>query len=512
MGPPGYVRRVVARCHRLAARTPWYALGIALGLPACASDAVLGDYPPSTCDFAEPPADVNNALLLVSTFWTDDEERKALDVLTRHVPPEYNYQPLQMRTRVDSQLSLRAAFDDGSLPDVFQANAGSDVLRWVSKRDPGASAVCELDRLSRTFDWERTYFPESLRPATCHGHLYALPVGIHRLNVLFYNKELFETLAQEARVKGEVLRDPSSLQSPQDLLEEVERVARLGRELELGDDFVPLAIGAQDEWPLTVVAFENVLLGLGTGAYDTLWRGRLQVPDDVLQRELVSSLKTMVAYLRSLVALNPMDESVGWQDAIRQVGDGKALFTVTGDWGWAQLDEAQTERVATVPFPGTSRTFVYTPDSFAVPREDKSGYRALTFLDGVIADKPTLLEFSKVKHSIPPRRDFATSELGSASLRESYQQFRDCSEGTSDCELVLAVSGLSPPPGEDDCFDDIDALLTLAVTGSLPPPPNGETPSRECDASLPTDREDAEAAMIDLLLRIARQPFAADCR
>jgi glucose/mannose transport system substrate-binding protein len=473
---------------------------------------VLGDYPPSTCDFAEPPADVNNALLWVSTFWTDDEEKKALDVLTRHVPPEYNYQPLQMRTRVDSQLSLRAAFDEGRLPDVFQANAGSDVLRWVSKRDPEASAVCELDRLSRTFDWERTYFPESLRPATCHGHLYALPVGIHRLNVLFFNKELFERLAQQARSKGEVLRDPSSLQSPQDLLAELERVAQLGRELELGDDFVPFAIGAQDEWPLTVVAFENVLLGLGKDAYHTLWQGELQVPDDSRQRELVRSLKDMVAYLRSLVELNPMDKNLSWQDALRQVGDGKALFTVTGDWGWAQLDEAQTERVGTVPFPGTSQTFVYTPDSFAVPREDdKSGYRARTFLDSVIADKPTLLEFSKVKHSIPPRRDFATSQLGSASLRESYQQFRDCSDGTSDCEPVLAVSGLSPPPGEDDCFDDIDALLTLAVTGSLPPP-NPDTLPRECDAPLPTDREDAEAAMIDLLLRIASQPFAPDCR
>lgn len=451
-------------------------------------------------------------LLWVSTFWTDDEEQKALEVLRENVPPQYNYKPLEMSTRVDSQLSLKAAFKEGRLPDVFQANAGSDVLRWVSKRAPDAREVCELDPLSRAFDWEGTYFPESLRPASCHGHLYALPVGIHRLNVLFYNRELFTLLARQALVHGEVLREPSALQSPEELLAELEQVGRLARELDLGSDFVPLAIGAENVWPLTVVGFENVLLGLGKDAYQTLWQGGLRTKDDQRKEELVRSLEDMVSYLRSLFELASLDVRVSWQDAVRKVGEGRALFTVTGDWGWAQLDETQAARVETTAFPGTSKSFVYTPDSFAVPRElKKSGFRARAFLDSVVADKQTLLDFSKVKHSIPPRRDFEQEELEPPTLRESYQQFKDCSGGSPDCELLLAVSGLSPPPGEDDCFDDIDALLTLAVTGSLPPP-DPEAPPRECRDPLPTERGAAKDRLFDLLLGIAAHPFAEDCR
>jgi ABC-type glycerol-3-phosphate transport system substrate-binding protein len=497
MSPSGFVRRGATRWLRVVANPYWLVVGAALALPACASDASLGEYAPSTCDFEEPPSDLNNVLLFVSTFWTDTEEQKALDVLTASIPDEYNYQPLGMQTRADSQLSLEAAFEERRLPDVFQANAGSDVLRWVTQRPPEASAVCELDRLSSAFGWQSQYFPESLEPATCRGHLYALPIGIHKLNVLFFNRELFTRLQKQAERQGEVLREPSALETPEELLEELAQVARLGRELELGNDFVPLAIGAQDDgWPLTVLAFENVLLGQGKEAYRTLWRGGLQSDDGRRRTALVDSLEGMVGYLRALVDISPVDPALSWQDAVRKVGSGRALFTVTGDWGWAQLDESQAARVETVPFPGTSKSFVYTPDSFAVPRElRKSGYRARTFLESVVASKTTLLEFSHVKHSIPPRRGVLPEDFTTPSLLKTYEEFRDCSDGASDCELVLAVSGLGPPPGADDGFDDLDALLTLAVTGDVP-----------------GDRERAEQELVDLLLRIGEQAFAADCR
>jgi glucose/mannose transport system substrate-binding protein len=513
MGPLGHVRRAVARRHPLVLKPHWLVVSVALCHLACASDAVLGDYTPSTCDFAEPPSNVSNTLLWVSTFWTaDEEEKKALEVLKSDVPSSYNYQDLEMKTRVASQVNLTAAFVEQRLPDVFQANAGSDVLRWVNAREPESSAVCELDRLAVANDWHRAYFPESLAPASCQGHLYALPVGIHKLNVLFFNRELFDQLKQQAATHGQELREPSLLKRPEELLDLLEQVAALAVELGLGEDFVPFALGAQDEWPLTVIAFENVLLGLGQGAYQTLWRGGLANADPQLRKDLTQSLRSMVQYLRRLVELNPADVTVSWQAAIKKVGDGKALFTVTGDWGWAQLDEAQTARVQTVAFPGTAKTFVYTPDSFAVPRElEKNGFPARAFLDGVVANEKTVLNFAHVKHSIPARRDIDVEDLHIPALRAAYQEFKDCSDRTSDCDLLLAVSGLGPPPGSADCFDDIDALLTLAVTGSLPPK-DPKAPPRVCDTQLPAGGEPAEKEMIRMLLDIAERSFAAECR
>jgi glucose/mannose transport system substrate-binding protein len=415
-----------------------------------------------------------------------------------------------MKTRVASQVNLTAAFVEQRLPDVFQANAGSDVLRWVDAHDPESSAVCPLDRLAVAHDWEGKYFPESLVPGSCQGHLYALPVGIHKLNVLFFNRELFDRLQAQAALHGQSLREPSGLATPEDLLDELAKVAALAPELGLGDDFVPFALGAQDEWPLTVLAFENVLLGLGKPAYRTLWNGGLAKGDS--EATLKTSLRSMLQYLRRLVALNPADVTVSWQAALRKVGDGKALFTVTGDWGWAQLDEAQAGRVQTVAFPGTAKTFVYTPDSFAVPRElGKNGFPARAFLSGVVANERTLLDFSHVKRSIPARRDIELTELRIPSLRDTYQEFKECSDRASDCEPMLAVSGLGPPPGSTDCFDDIDALLTLAVTGELPPK-DPKDPPRVCDTRLPEGGAPAEEELIRMLLAIAASSFASDCR
>jgi hypothetical protein len=165
-------------------------------------------------------------------------------------------------------------------------------------------------------------------------------------------------------------------------------------------------------------------------------------------------------------------------------------------------------------FPGTAGTFVYTPDSFAVPRElKKSGFPAHSFLHDVVEAKDALIEFSNAKHSIPPRSDLSDSEveaLTSESLRSTYRQFKSCNESAEACKLLLAVSGLGPPPGTDPCFDEIDALLTYAVTGSAPP--EELLDARSCAEPFPRSSAEAESRLIELLLVIGKRGFAADCR
>jgi hypothetical protein len=259
------------------------------------------------------------------------------------------------------------------------------------------------------------------------------------------------------------------------------------------------------------MAFENVLLGLQHDAYETLWMGGLEDDADGARAlELESSLHEMVAVLRNMVQYSNAKEQLTWQEAMRQVGDGEALFTVTGDWGWAQLLEPVVPSVAAVTFPGTTGTFVYTPDSFAVPREfGKSGYAAHSFLHDVLGDREILRRFSNAKHSIPPRQDLDDdyiNQLGAETLRSSYRRFTECSKGIDNCKLLLAVSGLGPPPTSMACFDSMDAWLTLAVTGRDPAP----TPHRDC--ATPKTSSEAEWALVDLLLSVAHQRFAADCR
>jgi len=487
--------------------------GVGLFTLACSGEQVLGDYPPSSCDLAEPPVEFHDTPLSIATFWaTDMYENDALQTLLDRVDrSRYFVQRQEMTTRVDTQRHINDSFATQQLPDVFQVNGGNDVLRWVEGRGPDKTDVCALDRLRDTYGYRQSYFESALAPLSCHDHLYGLPVGIHHLNVLFYNRKLFSELQVLAEAQGLELTEPSALKDPHELVAELELVASLGATTSSGAPIIPLAIGAQSAWPLTIVAFENVLLGLGHDAYETLWMGGLERDDGTRRTELAARLEEMVSVLRGLTSFSNVSESLSWQQALQQVGAGEALVTITGDWGYAQLGADVTTDVATTTFPGTSGAFVYTPDSFAVPRElKKNGFPARSFLHEIVETKDALIEFSRWKHSIPPRSDLSAAEiasLGDDVLRDTYRRFKSC-EASNDCKLLLAVSGLGPPPGTDPCFDEIDALLTLAVTGQIP---TGETLDG-CQASSPLTRETASARLIELLLKIGEQRFASDCR
>jgi glucose/mannose transport system substrate-binding protein len=487
--------------------------GMAFGLLGCSGDRVLGDYPPSTCDLAEPPAKVSRQQLSIATFW-DERERNAFEVLRSRIRSRGYLVTLEtIEDRVEVQRKINDSFVSQKLPDVFQVNGGSDVLRWVQNRDSDEGTdVCALDRLGRETDWRDVYFPVALEPLTCHGNLYGLPVGIHHLNVLFYNREVFAELVELGRASGLTLTEPGQMQSVDELLELLASVEALGATTATGEPLIPLAIGTESAWPLTIIAFENVLLSLGREAYKTLWLGGLENFDQKQADALRTSLVEMLQVLRELHRYSDVTAPVSWQDALRQVGAGEALLTITGDWGFAQLDAEAAARVDTVTFPGTAGRFVYTPDSFAVPRElKKNGFPARAFLNDVVADKEALIAFANAKHAIPPRKDLTDPEidtLSSESLRSTYRQFANC--GGPDCELLLAVSGLAPPPGTDPCFDDMDALLAQAVTGDAPP--NDGSVSRQCGQEPPTTSEEAEARLIELLLDVATRRFAATCR
>jgi glucose/mannose transport system substrate-binding protein len=486
----------------------------AFWLLGCSGEHVLGDYPPSTCDLAEPPAEFSDEPLSIATFWAGNEQL-ALETLRDRIDSDrYLISLEQIGTRVEVQRRINDAFESQKLPDVFQVNGGSDVLRWVQNRGPEATDVCALDHLRDKLRWSELYFPDALGPLSCHGNLYGLPVGIHHLNVLFYNRALWNALAESARANGTKLTLPSLLQTPYELLAELAKIAELHATTPSGKPLVPLAIGTESEWPLTIIAFENVLLSLGRAAYETLWMGGLQGASSQQAAQLRGTLTDMLALLRGLHGYSEASTRVSWQDALREVGAGEALMTITGDWGYAQLDPDMLEQVETITFPGTAGSFVYTPDSFAVPRElKKNGFPARSFLQDIVADKAALIDFANAKHAIPPRHDLSPDEIAtltSESLRETFQQFSSCEAGEGDCKLVLAVSGLAPPPGTDPCFDEMDTLLTFAVTGHDPSEESSAT--RHCAQAFPTTGAEAEARLLELLLQVAERRFAAACR
>jgi hypothetical protein len=91
---------------------------------------------------------------------------------------------------------------------------------------------------------------------------------------------------------------------------------------------------------------------------------------------------------------------------------------------------------------------------------------------------------------------------------DNYQRFSDC-ETSNDCKLLLAVSGLGPPPNTDPCFDEIGPMFqsVAGLRAAWVDEYDCCDPKSESGAGC-----DAKRAAKATLLRLANSPFAADCR
>ncbi|HSC87908.1 MAG TPA: ABC transporter substrate-binding protein, partial [Polyangiaceae bacterium] len=482
----------------------------------CGGVESLGTRPAVSCDLVDYELDDTERSVSIGTFWTDTAEASALRLLEEAAErSRFVVTPTRRRDRLTQQLSLRDWLlnDSEPLPDLFQVNGGSDVLQWPSRAANEEPQLCSLDRLDQLHAWRDQFFPATLAPLSCGDSLYALPIGVHRLNTLIYNPALLTRLATLASEQGLELRLPDDFSSPADFLAALQTIEKVGQNSP-DDAVVPLAIGNQSGWPLTVLGFENLLVGRGVSTYESLWG--TSTKEATLQPEaLRHELEGWLGELRVLVTLSNLKERMAWQDAVHLVASGGAAFTVMGDWAVAQLSAHEVDQIELRTFPGTEEAFVYTPDSFAVSRlTDSDGAGANYWLREVVANRDVQLAFSARKYSIPALRDLEPTELErlDARQRETYRTFSACQTSPADCRLLLAVSGLGPAPGTNPCFDEIDRLLTRAVGASSA---EDDAPGDEGSESVCPLQEEPEAAgqqLIDILVAVAREPFAADCR
>src|SRR5690625_1692426 len=132
-------------------------------------------------------------------------------------------------------------------PSTFQVHGGEELNKsWVA-----ADKMESLNDLYEENDWFDK-FPESLiELVSAEGNIYSVPVNIHRGNVIFYNKAVFEENG---------ISVPTTLD---------EFVDMLGQLQDAG--VTPLAMGDKEAWTATQI-FENLLLAtLGPEDYRALW-------------------------------------------------------------------------------------------------------------------------------------------------------------------------------------------------------------------------------------------------
>ncbi|MER7281475.1 ABC transporter substrate-binding protein [Dactylosporangium sp. NPDC000244] len=279
-------------------------------------------------------------------------------------------------------------------PDSYQRHAGLELLD-----DVRSGKVQDISDLYRQEGWAKVFPKGLVDNLTIDGRIYAVPVNIHRANLMWYTPKTLRELGLAAPPKTWA-----------EFLQQAEVIKAKGR--------VALAVGP--EWTQKHL-LETVLLGeLGAGTYEGLWAGRVswQAPE-------VAAALDMYA---KILAVSDVKSAAGdWQPQLDRVVSGSAVYAVMGDWSSSYL--AQTKGLqwqdgyAAVASPGSTGVYDFLSDTFTLPTGARRPDLARRWLvECGSTDGQNL--FNPLKGSIPARTD-ADAGLYKDYLGWALQQWRD---------------------------------------------------------------------------------------
>jgi len=395
------------------------------------------------------------------SWWTRPSEQKAfdrvLDIYNRqHSDSEAINQVTKDVNADEVRATLTARLLAGAPPSTFQANAGADLLRWTAMDTteaalPSASRIAPLNDLFERTELDHS-LPHELSQALLAGPQrlpYAVPLNIHRLNLIYFNKSSLDRY--QAAHAGQSFLDPALL-CPDDV---ATRLEDPDAKLDLR-----IALGMKDGFAFTLFALESVLPAVAGNApynratggtlYDELFLGTLA---EAQWRGPVLHALQCVQYLsRSFVRGN----SLSWADALNRVATGEADFSVMGDWANGELRQALQEGLVDVqPFPGSEGTFVFTSDTFPLPVAAPYAAESEDLLE-TLASTEAQMAFSQEKGSIPARTDISPEHI-EATLGERAAQTRRDFE-SQQIHKSIATSGLFPAYFPDDLSTQLSTM------------------------------------------------------
>lgn len=316
----------------------------------------------------------------VVTWWASGAEKLAMDVLVqrfRAEHPDVTYVDGSVVGGAGSVAKdvLGSRLANGDPPDTFQVHGGAELAAHVE-----AGQVQPLTDLYDRLGLADVLPPAVLDLVSVQGVPYAVPVDVHRANLLWANTAVLSAAGLDPTARYD------SLDSWLDALAAVR-----------ASGHVPLALGST--WT-QVHLLETVLLSrLGPQAYAGLWDGTTDATSPAVATAVGD-------FARLLGYTNPDRDSLDWQDAATRVANGDAAFTVMGDWAQQVFDPP----VVWAPFPGTDGVDDVVLDAFALPVGAAHPEGAQAWLT-TIAGAETQAAFVNAKGAAPARSDVPLTAL-----------------------------------------------------------------------------------------------------
>ena len=325
----------------------------------------------------------------------------------------------------NAQVALQTRLSGGQPPDSWQSHPGEELRSLYV--DPGYTQA--ITGLWESEGWNDVYPQGLIDQVTFDGEKYLVPVGVHRGNVFFYNKQVMADNGLE--VSDEMT---------------VEEFMEIGATLQ--EAGIPaLALGSQDTFAAPQL-LENILVAhLGPEAYAGLWNGSTAW-DDASVTEAIEIMGEMLQFV------NEDHPSLTWDAAMDKVLEGTAGGMSMGDWAWGQVVAKDAiDNIGYVAHPGSASSFVAVVDGFTLPVGAPHPINAENWLKTVgSADAQTA--FAPFKGAIPARTDVDTSEFN------DYMQWSASDFAEAAVVASMAHGAAASPQFRQSIFDATILFLT----------------------------------------------------
>lgn len=399
----------------------------------------------SGCSSDSGDENTDNRTMEIFSWWTAPGEVDALSALLavhQERNPDFKYVNLAANVATNAREVLETRMTQGQPPDTFQANIGADLFKWVNfnQIDDSDTKLEPLDAYKQANGWDTGFPPEVIEALSspASGKLYGVPVNIHRINAMFFDKKFIDE---------HDLTVPETLDDLEAFCENLPNI---------DPDRACLAIGNKYDWTMALFALEMVLPAVGgVDFYESYWTGNEDPGDD----RVVEALDRVLALWPHF---NADANEVDWSDAVDKLVRGEAVFAPMGDWakGYLQVKGlVPGVDFGQVAFPG-SDGFVFTADCFPLPKGAPSRAQALKLL-ATFGSVEGQVAFNRIKGSIPARIDASASDFDEV----AQHTMLDFDQARGEGKLVRALSGLTPP----DMPDNGPIVKEMLISGDTQP-------------------------------------------
>lgn len=316
-------------------------------------------------------------------WWTSASERGAARFLQNKLLEdkiEWHDAAIPGGGGIGAMRVLKSRVLAGKQPSVAQL-IGPAIAEWAD-----LGLILELDNVAKANAWNKTLSPTVQQLLQHREHTVAAPLGVHRINNLYYNVKLFRQLG---------LAEPRTM-------DDFKRAAlRLA-----AANITPLG-QSTEAWQVATLFETLVLAEGGPSFYRDLFVNRSATAylDPRFARAL-NRLRQMRAY--TTFGNNKAVREQTWTEIAQQLANGQVGMVIMGDWFKGELltmGQKLDSDFACTTVPNTQNYHLYSIDTFVMFTGDYTQQGVQEKMAQMMLSPAVQQGYNRIKGSVPVLRD-----------------------------------------------------------------------------------------------------------